>query len=532
MVKLSIRWTVLFVMIFVIAQCIFKAGWAKDAEPVLGGYHSYTINIEEFGASPTASPATNDAAIAAAIAAVGNGGGVIVVPRWNYQISQPITIDKNALVMIGPHYGYATIENISNPLAVFVWAGASSESMLKIGTTGGVGVTGLLIKGISLDGGAKYGVSSITGIEIGCMTDGSAFVWSMLEDIGISRTFIGVKISRNSQVNRFKRIIIQNPTVSLKTSPVTGSIGIDYGTTGGGNTATYFENGAVQGFDTGMKIGGTYPAIPAGLWVRNMMFEGNKSYNIDVRAGDNIVLDGIYMEGFVDSTIGIKVGDNVLGTRPNNTVITNCRFGLGSSVLIRLQQFEGLTIANNAFLGATSGTATIIENTSGAPRNNGYYYGNHVYNNGAPAIAEFNGGTAGFNLVLFNNLDPATGQRNGYFDQISLGSGKLLRFRNVANTGDASDILSGPGEDLRLRTAGTERITILSNGNVGIGTVTPNSAAILDVSSTTKGFLPPRMTTTQRDAISAPSEGLTIYNTETKNLNFYDGLAWRVVTSN
>lgn len=67
-------------------------------------------------------------------------------------------------------------------------------------------------------------------------------------------------------------------------------------------------------------------------------------------------------------------------------------------------------------------------------------------------------------------------------------------------------------------------------GSVGI-TASPHVSAQLDVPSTTKGFLPPRMTTGQRDAIVTPAEGLVIYNLTTHLLNFYDGSAWRVVTS-
>jgi hypothetical protein len=66
---------------------------------------------------------------------------------------------------------------------------------------------------------------------------------------------------------------------------------------------------------------------------------------------------------------------------------------------------------------------------------------------------------------------------------------------------------------------------------VGIGTTTPNSKAALDVTSTTMGFLPPRMTTEQRDAITSPPDGLMIYNTTTHKINFYNGSAWEAVTS-
>ena len=63
---------------------------------------------------------------------------------------------------------------------------------------------------------------------------------------------------------------------------------------------------------------------------------------------------------------------------------------------------------------------------------------------------------------------------------------------------------------------------------VGINTdnSTPDASAMLDVKSTSKGFLLPRMTTTQRDAITLPVAGLTIYNS-TKNCNeTYNGSFW------
>jgi hypothetical protein len=61
---------------------------------------------------------------------------------------------------------------------------------------------------------------------------------------------------------------------------------------------------------------------------------------------------------------------------------------------------------------------------------------------------------------------------------------------------------------------------------VGIGTASPATSAQLDVSSTTKGFLPPRMTTTQRNAISSPATGLTIYNTTSNSFEVYNGTNW------
>ena len=68
-----------------------------------------------------------------------------------------------------------------------------------------------------------------------------------------------------------------------------------------------------------------------------------------------------------------------------------------------------------------------------------------------------------------------------------------------------------------------------SGGSLIVGGDTPNASAILQADSTTQGFLPPRMTTTQRDAISSPAAGLVIYNTTTNVLNFHNGSAWGAV---
>ena len=66
----------------------------------------------------------------------------------------------------------------------------------------------------------------------------------------------------------------------------------------------------------------------------------------------------------------------------------------------------------------------------------------------------------------------------------------------------------------------TQSLAINSDGS------TANSTAMLDVKSTTKGFLPPRMDSTQRNAIVTPASGLTIYNTSIKAFQCYNGTAW------
>lgn len=67
---------------------------------------------------------------------------------------------------------------------------------------------------------------------------------------------------------------------------------------------------------------------------------------------------------------------------------------------------------------------------------------------------------------------------------------------------------------------------LLDNTGLYVGTGTIKASASLEVESTTQGFLPPRMTTTQINAIATPAEGLQIYNTTINHMCFYMNGAW------
>lgn len=66
--------------------------------------------------------------------------------------------------------------------------------------------------------------------------------------------------------------------------------------------------------------------------------------------------------------------------------------------------------------------------------------------------------------------------------------------------------------------------TVISN--LG-GTDIPHSSSILDIRSTNKGVLLPRMLTSNRDAIASPQAGLLIYNTSTNQFDYHNGTSWQ-----
>lgn len=76
---------------------------------------------------------------------------------------------------------------------------------------------------------------------------------------------------------------------------------------------------------------------------------------------------------------------------------------------------------------------------------------------------------------------------------------------------------------------GSNHLVIDSSGRVALNNATPAASAQFDITSTTRGFLPPRMTEVQRNAIVTPATGLLVFNTNAGDrglLQFYDGTAW------
>jgi len=131
-----------------------------------------------------------------------------------------------------------------------------------------------------------------------------------------------------------------------------------------------------------------------------------------------------------------------------------------------------------------------------------------------------------FNIIR-TNVPSQLIEINANFNTIAAG---------IRAGGNSKDfILSAQGgRDLYLSTnfsTGITQVQFALKHNQGVlikdnASTTIDASARLEVASTTQGFLPPRMTTTQRDAISTPAAGLMVYNTTTNKAQCYNGTTW------
>ncbi len=174
--------------------------------------------------------------------------------------------------------------------------------------------------------------------------------------------------------------------------------------------------------------------------------------------------------------------------------------------------------------------AQVAINTDGSPPGAGSILHVKGEDTGAPVEAMFiesstaNIGigtvTPGFKLTFRNEIGPKIslwGQSGNHF-----GFGIDNYLLQIYTATSIADIALGFGSSSSFN----ELMRIRGNGQVAIGTSSPENSAALEINSTTKGFLLPTLTQTQMENISNPATGLHIYNTDFNTLCIFNGTSW------
>ena len=225
---------------------------------------------------------------------------------------------------------------------------------------------------------------------------------------------------------------------------------------------------------------------------------------------------------------GATASTNFNVSNNNGTATTNFgEFGINSSAFTGTGSFSQ---AGYTYLASASTDLAI-----GTYGSNAIHF---VVNNGATdaMTIDTNGN------LLVGNTSAIFGNTNRGVINVNGTSTALLSLSSGASTSTAG-YMYWDGSNLQVvnnstsgaltfnTNAATERMRITSTGNVGIGTSSPATSALLDVQSTSAGIRFPNMTTTQKNAISSPVAGLTVFDTTLGKLCVYSGSAWQTITS-
>jgi hypothetical protein len=198
-----------------------------------------------------------------------------------------------------------------------------------------------------------------------------------------------------------------------------------------------------------------------------------------------------------------------------------------------LVQPAGVTSAANANYGI--GSNALVALTSG-DQNTALGYEaiksvTNASNNSAIGYAALSATTGAGNTAIGHSagLTNTSGSNNTYIgtsadaSAASLSNATALGYQ--ASVSSSNTIQLGNTSVTSVNTSGaiSTSSNITASGSVGIGTSSPVNSAALEITSTNKGVLLPRLTTSQRATISLPDPGLLIYNTTTGKAQVYTG---------
>ena len=239
----------------------------------------------------------------------------------------------------------------------------------------------------------------------------------------------------------------------------------------------------------------------------------------------------IYTTGWTTSTLadaGILTGSGVVGqvafwssdstfTGDNSFFWdnTNKRLGIGTASPQTQLHIEGSSGVNSRYVRTTASTTGSL--------------GQLNFFNGTTqsALIEAIGGGANDAGELDFYTKPSGGSialRSTILSNGNFGINVTSPTARLQVQGTTSDV--NQSAFLAQNSATTALMQVRNDGAVSIGTTSPEATAVLDVSSTTRGFLPPRMTTIQRNAISSPANGLVVYDTDLNDLFIYESNRW------
>jgi hypothetical protein len=288
-------------------------------------------------------------------------------------------------------------------------------------------------------------------------------------------------------------------------------------------TATINQTGGANGVTRGLFIN---PALTSAADFRAIettvgnVILGSTSGNVGI--GTTTPAYKLDIVGFANSTSGFRVTDGTIDNRISWSSGNVGFFGTVSNHPIafntNLSERMRITSSGNVGIGTTSPAAKL--HTVG----DGLFSSNTNTN----LTINSNGGVSILTLTTSAGTQSIYGGVGGLNNMdFYTASGFRMRIDPTGNVGIGTSTPVGrldvraPGAlsidtAFRVRNSADSNNLMIINGagGIGVGTTSPLPSAVLDINSTTQGFLPPRMTNAQRLAIATPAVGLCVYCTD------------------
>jgi trimeric autotransporter adhesin len=257
--------------------------------------------------------------------------------------------------------------------------------------------------------------------------------------------------------------------------------------------------------------GSSWEKLSTNAWSLNGNANTDATANFIGTTDDQNLVFGVHSipSGFINKTHG-NTALGFSGLSPNISGTSNTAIG-STSLFNNTLGSDNTANGSNALFNNVTGSF----NTALGSRT---LYSNTGSENTATGNTAMYGNTTGsYNTAIGSQtlLGNATGSYNtavGYLANVTNGS-----LTNATAIGYNAQVSQ------------SNALVLGNNVNVGIGTSSPDASSLLDLSSTSKGILIPRMSTSDRNAIPSPSAGLMVYDITLNSFYYFNGTAWTEV---
>jgi len=450
----------------------------------------------------------------------------------------------------------------------FGYGSASVDLLSLVNETGG---------GLYFGGGATFSSDGTFGFGVGGSTNTILTINGGSSAIAYLKFTTGSTL--NSQISSFGNALYfgTNGATTALTLASTGAATFSSSATAssfiksGGTSSQYLMADGSVTTGGGGGISGSGVANQLTYWSGTSAVQGsttltyNTSGNVGMTISPSLLAASAIARGVnITSTLTAAANSDVLVGADFTPTFVNGSFTGVQNFAIRTNN-SGI---NTTYSGVTSGVTPFglaLSNTTAATSGNVQsspyllFLGNNFFSTSrTDSIRIYNSvsGTQGSLVIDQNKITDLTQKQNIFqVKQSTAGTGGDLSFINSISSSvntnalnfatqyriltpltiDAGSlVVNNSGAAAAPR--GTSFFDVTGQGNMNSLTINTagvlTASSILTVSSTTQGFLQPRMTTTQRDAISSPATGLQVYNTTTNTNDYYNGSAWTSQVTN
>ena len=521
-----------------------------------------TIDYYQYGGHQFRSWGTSGAQTVMRITGSGTDGKVLIGTTTDAGYK----LDVNGSARLGANTGYVTVTSYTAGATTMTVSNAGHHNATAISASSAVGINAISVLGAGPSTGLGVGVAArrVVSPLVDSFTDADGVVNSTYKAIGLyaERAFISTSGYAGNMTNgtmlHVDGATLMSGSVTANTIPATPNTA--YGLNIKNTLVAAANNDSLVSLD----INPTFT---------NGAFTGVNNYNIRTRG----LLNKMYFQSPTTNQGRHDISFGFGGNGEQVKLIATAMGGSGEGNLY-------ISLASGDVAVATTANANALFQTGGTIFYKGFSLdqgaltsGNGLYLAGNQQNVITNGIYFRFGETRVAILSKPNGG-SGYADFriaiVPLGSGSpnnppQLSDTKFMITQDTTNVLIGTTTDAgyKLDVNGTARVngvltvgnstitgnfgamTLSNNGVAGValsftnssfgsnnpcilGTqgLSAHSSSQLEIKSTTKGFLPPRMTSTQRDAIATPATGLQVFDTTQNAICEYTGTAWRTVS--